>query len=197
MKAFRITAVCLLCLGPGVFPSPGVRAATTEEPADVPEQASPTDEPAESIDLDKLLDMADTDVGQLSQVRVSGLTGSESLDMPVSTVSRQESTVGQSAAAIFVITNEMICYRPNCHRTFDRIMTVWIWGAKTRLYRIVENFGEDGAGSPDLIAVVVSAVSVGRTDRFRRSVREVCYSNGNDRIGWLGVGRGVLPAVAP
>ena len=76
-------------------------------------------------------------------------------------------------------------------------MTVWIWGAKTRLYRIVENFGEDGAGSPDLIAVVVSAVSVGRTDRFRRSVREVCYSNGNDRIGWLGVGRGVLPAVAP
>ena len=94
-------------------------------------------------------------------------------------------------------SDDFTCYRPNCHRTFDRIMTVWIWGAKTRLYRIVENFGEDGAGSPDLIAVVVSAVSVGRTDRFRRSVREVCYSNGNDRIGWLGVGRGVLPAVAP
>ncbi len=52
--------------------------------------------------------MAEKDVGQLSQVHVSGLTGSLSLDLPVSTVSRQESTVGQSPAAVFVITNEMI-----------------------------------------------------------------------------------------
>ena len=58
--------------------------------------------------FDKLLDLADKDVGQLSQVNVAGHTGSPSLDMPVSTVARQESTVGKSPAAVFVITNEMI-----------------------------------------------------------------------------------------
>jgi iron complex outermembrane receptor protein len=58
--------------------------------------------------IDKLLDLAEKDVGQLSQVKVSGQTGSPSLDMPVSTVARQESTVGKSPAAVFVITNEMI-----------------------------------------------------------------------------------------
>jgi iron complex outermembrane recepter protein len=58
--------------------------------------------------LDKLLDLADKDVGQLSQVKVAGQTGSASLDMPVSSVARQESTVGKSPAAVFVITNEMI-----------------------------------------------------------------------------------------
>jgi iron complex outermembrane receptor protein len=58
--------------------------------------------------LDKLLDMADKDVSQLSNVNVSGHTGSASLDQPVSTVERQESTVGKTPAAVFVITNEMI-----------------------------------------------------------------------------------------
>ena len=58
--------------------------------------------------LDKLLDMADKDVSQLSQVKVANSGGGQSLDMPVSTVSRQESTVGQSPAAVFVVTNEMI-----------------------------------------------------------------------------------------
>ena len=68
----------------------------------------PSKAPAEPGSLDKLLDMADKDLGQLSQVRVAGATGSVSLDMPVSSVSRQESTVGKSPAAVFVITNEMI-----------------------------------------------------------------------------------------
>ncbi|MGD0653742.1 MAG: TonB-dependent receptor [Thermoguttaceae bacterium] len=58
--------------------------------------------------LDKLLDMAEKDVGQLSQVNVAGHTGSPSLDQPVSTVERQASTVGKTPAAVFVITNEMI-----------------------------------------------------------------------------------------
>jgi iron complex outermembrane recepter protein len=58
--------------------------------------------------LDQLLSMADKDIGQLSQVKVNGGTGSPSLDMPVSTVARQESTVGKSPAAVYVITNEMI-----------------------------------------------------------------------------------------
>jgi len=58
--------------------------------------------------LDKLLDLAEKDVGQLSNVNVSGHTGSSSLDQPVSTVERQVSTVGKTPAAVFVITNEMI-----------------------------------------------------------------------------------------
>ena len=67
------------------------------------------DQPAgQSGKLDRLLDLADKDVGQLPQVKVGGQTGSPSLDTPVSSVSRQESTVGHSPAAVFVITNEMI-----------------------------------------------------------------------------------------
>jgi iron complex outermembrane recepter protein len=60
--------------------------------------------------LDQLLNMADKNVSQLSDVRVAGpgATGSPSLDMPVSSVSRENSTVGRSPAAVFVITNEMI-----------------------------------------------------------------------------------------
>ncbi len=40
--------------------------------------------------LDKLLDMAEKDVGQLSNVNVAGHTGSPSLDQPVSTVSTEQ-----------------------------------------------------------------------------------------------------------
>jgi iron complex outermembrane recepter protein len=58
--------------------------------------------------LDKLLRLAEKDIGQLSQVRVSGQTGSPSLDTPVSTVSRQPTTIGQMAAAVYVVTHEMI-----------------------------------------------------------------------------------------
>ncbi len=72
------------------------------------EKASSESTSGDAGSLDKLLEMADQDVTQLSQVKVAGLTGSPSLDIPVSTVSRQESTVGQSPAAVFVITNEMI-----------------------------------------------------------------------------------------
>jgi iron complex outermembrane receptor protein len=55
-------------------------------------------------DLDKLLDLADKDVSQLSNVRV----GAPALQTEVTTVSRQTSTIGRSPAAVFVITNEMI-----------------------------------------------------------------------------------------
>jgi iron complex outermembrane receptor protein len=75
--------------------------------------------PAPPPSLDKLLDMAEKDMGQLSQVQVRG-TGSPSLDMPVSSVSRQESTVGQSPAAVFVITNEMI--RRSGARTIPEVL---------------------------------------------------------------------------
>jgi iron complex outermembrane recepter protein len=59
--------------------------------------------------LDQLLNLADKDLGQLSQVKVSGeTTGSPALDAQVSTVSRQESTIGKTPYAVYVITNEMI-----------------------------------------------------------------------------------------
>ncbi|MBN2580356.1 MAG: TonB-dependent receptor [Pirellulales bacterium] len=67
-----------------------------------------TDTTSKTDKLEKLLDLADKDIAQLSQVRVNGMTGSPSLDTPVSTVSRQPSTIGQTAAAVYVVTNEMI-----------------------------------------------------------------------------------------
>ena len=84
---------------------------------------------------------------------------------------------------------DITCAGPNCGRALCRIMTVWIWGVKTRLYRIAENFGEVGVDGGDLIAVDVSAVSdvAPIVLDVRRSVREVCYSNWNDRIGPLNV----------
>lgn len=64
-------------------------------------------------DLDKLLELADTDLSQISNVSVS--TGqvdshiqSGTLGVEVSTVTRTKSTVGKSPAAVFVITQEMI-----------------------------------------------------------------------------------------
>ncbi len=97
------------------------------------------------------------------------------------------------------IFGNLTCYVPNCDRTFGRIMTVEISGLRTRFCRIVENFGEDGADSPGLTAVDISAGSDAApiVSDFRRSVREACYSNRNDRIGRLGVGRRVTFAVAP
>ncbi|NOZ38833.1 MAG: TonB-dependent receptor [Planctomycetes bacterium] len=62
----------------------------------------------ETDDLDALLDMADKDVGQLSNVKVSTSSVAPALQAEVTSVSRQVSTVGKSPAAIFVITNEMI-----------------------------------------------------------------------------------------
>lgn len=55
-------------------------------------------------DLDALLDLADGDVGQLTRVKVVA----PALQMEVTTVSRQKSTVGRSPAAVFVISSEMI-----------------------------------------------------------------------------------------
>ncbi len=87
----------------------GVALAT---PAQGQDAEQPTPDAAESEpsspdanDLDALLDAADKDVSTLSNVSVGS---APSLDLEVSTVSRQESTVGKSAAAVFVITNEMI-----------------------------------------------------------------------------------------
>jgi iron complex outermembrane receptor protein len=58
----------------------------------------------DGADLNKLLDMADRDIGALKSVRVSAAA----LQAEVSTVSRQASTIGKTPAAVYVITNEMI-----------------------------------------------------------------------------------------
>jgi YD repeat-containing protein len=86
-------------------------------------------------------------------------------------------------------TRTFTCYRPNCERTFSRIVTVEISGSKTGFCRNVENSGEEGANGPDLIAVDISAGSdvAPIVSDFRRSVREVCDSNRNDRMGRLRV----------
>ncbi len=55
-------------------------------------------------DLNQLLDAADKDVSTLAKVSVAA----PSLQAEVSTVARQESTVGRSPAAVYVLTNEMI-----------------------------------------------------------------------------------------
>ncbi|MBN2580566.1 MAG: TonB-dependent receptor [Pirellulales bacterium] len=79
------------------------------EPPSLPDVTSKTDISLTEDNLDQLLELAEKNVAQLAQVRVGpGLTGSPSLDTPVSTVSRQETTVGKSPWAVFVITNEMI-----------------------------------------------------------------------------------------
>jgi len=73
-------------------------SATQDVAADDDTDSDPLD------DLDDLLSLADESLESLStrHVLVPGM------DMEVSTVSRTESTVGRSPAAVFVITNEMI-----------------------------------------------------------------------------------------
>ena len=73
--------------------------------ADSPSQGEESPGPnADGADLNKLLDMADRDIGTLKSVHVSAAA----LQAEVSTVSRQASTIGKTPAAVYVITNEMI-----------------------------------------------------------------------------------------
>lgn len=59
-------------------------------------------------ELDDLLELADNDIGNLSQVQVSRPSMAPALDTVVSTVERKQSTVGRTPAAVYVITREMI-----------------------------------------------------------------------------------------
>jgi iron complex outermembrane recepter protein len=83
-----------------------VIAAMATAQDELPETDAASLPAAGGDDFDSLLQMAEQDVGQLTQVRVSESV--PSLDTVVSTVSRTPSTVGKSPAAVFVITNEMI-----------------------------------------------------------------------------------------
>lgn len=66
---------------------------------------SPSNAPAAKTgDLEGLLNM---DIEQLAKTPVTS-GGGAAMDMPVTSVTKEASTVGRSAAAVFVITNEMI-----------------------------------------------------------------------------------------
>lgn len=76
--------------------------------AEPPATETPSDASVakKSSDLEKLLDLP---VEQLSQTPVTpASTSFPSMDTPVTSVTKEASTVGRSAAAVFVITNEMI-----------------------------------------------------------------------------------------
>lgn len=81
-----------------------VAAAST--PSDVELELALEDDLSDGLgdELDELLSLAEGDVEQLSHVQVVA----PALQEVVSTVSRQNSTVGKSPAAVFVISNEMI-----------------------------------------------------------------------------------------
>ncbi|MEP3481194.1 MAG: TonB-dependent receptor [Fuerstiella sp.] len=59
---------------------------------------------AEADDLDALLDLVEEDFGRVAKVNVTA----PALNVEVTTVSRKASTVGRSAAAVFVISSDMI-----------------------------------------------------------------------------------------
>ncbi|MBN2578187.1 MAG: TonB-dependent receptor [Pirellulales bacterium] len=82
------------------------------EPAGKPNETGKTDQANSSSNLEKLLDLADRDIGKLSQVRVHAseatTSTAPSLASTVSSVGRTEEPLGKSPAAVFVITSEMI-----------------------------------------------------------------------------------------
>ena len=91
-------AACLAFARPAAAQqAPRVGSPAIGDPVD-----SSSDE--ESSGTSENLALAEMGIEQLTQVNVVV----PSLDMPVTTVARQESTVGRSAAAVFVITQEMI-----------------------------------------------------------------------------------------
>jgi iron complex outermembrane receptor protein len=87
----------------GVWPATGRAEPASGLPADQAVSGGLADGPAKAAgsDPEGILNL---DIDQLSKVDVVA----PSLNMEVSTVERQESTVGKTPAAVFVITNEMI-----------------------------------------------------------------------------------------
>lgn len=107
-KPFRIWrgAILPIVLSVAVAASPVGAAGSDEKGASLPGGEASSDAPSVPLasDLNQLLDAADKDVGTLAKVSVAA----PALQSEVSTVARQESTVGRSPAAVYVVTNEMI-----------------------------------------------------------------------------------------
>ena len=74
--------------------------------AEPPATQAPSNTPpaGKAADLEGLLNL---DIEQLAKTPVTS-SASPSMDMPVTSVTKEAGTVGRSAAAVFVITNEMI-----------------------------------------------------------------------------------------
>lgn len=126
----KIVACMIIALVATVFCAPGANAQqgspAYDQPnatplilnSNIPPQSSASslpvpanaasDEFDDLEDLDALLDLADEDIGQLSEVQVARPSVAPALDAVVSTVERRESTVGRTPAAVFVINREMI-----------------------------------------------------------------------------------------
>jgi iron complex outermembrane receptor protein len=109
---FKLLPTALAILSLVVFSgsrSWGQAADATVGPANTPEAGADAGQDVDPGNIDKLLDAADKDIGQLSKVDVSvNSTGPLAMDATVTSVNKESGTVGRSAAAIFVITNEMI-----------------------------------------------------------------------------------------
>lgn len=110
----RIAAVvcCLIAIG-NCFALQALATETPSQQTGTPAASDPATDPLDELfpldgdaadDLDTLLNLADQDLNSVSRINVSA----PSLNMEVTTVTRQKSTVGRSAAAVFVITQEMI-----------------------------------------------------------------------------------------
>jgi iron complex outermembrane receptor protein len=107
MRSLSLALVCL-CFTAGVW-------AQEFRALPVAENTTDTEFEFEEVDLDDLLDLS---LEELSQTRVLA----PALEQVVSTVSRQESTVGRSAAAVFVVTQDMI--RRSGARTLPEVLRV-------------------------------------------------------------------------
>ena len=97
-------AIATILVGAVVAGAEEPISGATDLAADAVDAAEDSDD-----ELDKWLDLADENVGQLSQVNVQNTSSqAPSLAVEVSTVSRQKSTVGRSPAAVYVVSQEMI-----------------------------------------------------------------------------------------
>ncbi len=94
----------VLCLLPllAVAPAPAFAQAHSADVSDSSAQSSATAE--EGGRADKSNDILGLDIDQLAKTPVVV----PSMDLPVTSVTKEMSTVGRSAAAVFVITSEMI-----------------------------------------------------------------------------------------
>lgn len=89
--------------GSSLARGPETNLSSTGSPANNIDAESNSEAGSDASELDDLDSLLDSDVSQLRNTQVA-----PSLQMEVSTVSRQKSTIGKSPAAVFVVTREMI-----------------------------------------------------------------------------------------
>lgn len=109
-----VAALALSCCVTGIGHCEDDRAFDDDVlPDAIPAAAADSEDPggAESVDDDEDEDLVDSELDSLLDQDLGALRRTSvapSLDMEVTSVSRQKSTIGRSPAAVFVITEEMI-----------------------------------------------------------------------------------------